>query len=84
MFKGNNKNTRTVSLIRSDVFMVNFEHILYLFLVFLLLIFNKEMLAGLFLINLKKSLHLNLSVYPGGMLLWKVPKWCKTIWDLMS
>ena len=40
MFKVNNKNTSTTSLIR------NFEHILHLFLVLLLLNFNKYMLAG--------------------------------------
>ena len=31
---------------RSDVFNVNFEHVLHLFLIFLLLIFDKELLAG--------------------------------------
>ena len=32
---------------RSGVFIVNFEHVSHLFLVFLLLTFNKKMLAGL-------------------------------------
>ena len=35
---------------RSSVFIVNFEHISHLFLVFILLTLNKQMLAGLFLI----------------------------------
>ena len=38
MFKVNNKNT--------DFFIVNFEHISHLFLVFLLLTLNKSVLAG--------------------------------------
>ena len=42
MFRGNNKNTRMIW----SVFIVDFEHILYLFLVFLLLTWNKQMLAG--------------------------------------
>ena len=40
MFKVNNKNTRTTSRRRSGVFIVNFEHISHLFLVFLLLTVN--------------------------------------------
>ena len=40
MSKGNNKNTKF------GVFITNFEHILHLFLGFLLLTSNKEMLAG--------------------------------------
>ena len=44
MFKVNNKNTRTFLL--PGVFIVNFEHISYLFLVPLLLTLNKQMLAG--------------------------------------
>ena len=43
MFKGNNKDARTMSITTSGIFIVNFEHILYLFLVFLLLTL---MLAG--------------------------------------
>ena len=39
--KVNNKNTRTVSLSSSDIFIVNFEHISHLFLLFLLSTFNK-------------------------------------------
>ena len=41
MVKVNNKDTRT------GVFIVNFEHISYLVLVFLLLILSRQMLAGL-------------------------------------
>ena len=42
MFKVNNKNTtKTPFLRRSGVFIVNIEHILHVFLVFLLLILNK-------------------------------------------
>ena len=42
MFKVNNKDTRTTPLAwrRSDVFIVNFEHISHLVLVFLLLTLN--------------------------------------------
>ena len=47
MFKVYNKNTGTTSIRRSGVFIVNFEHISHLFLVFLLLILNKSILAGL-------------------------------------
>ena len=36
-----------VKYVHSGVFIVNFEHILYLFLVFILLIVSKYMLAGL-------------------------------------
>ena len=43
LFKINNKNTKKIY---SDVFIVNFEHILHFFLRFLLLTLNKEMLAG--------------------------------------
>ena len=46
MFKVNYKNTRTTSLSRSGVFIVNFEHISHLFLAFLLLILKKYILAG--------------------------------------
>ena len=49
MFKIDNKNTRATS----DIFIVNFERISQLFLVFLLLTFNEQMLAvlGLNLLN---------------------------------
>ena len=40
------KNTRTMSCC-FGVFIVNFEHILHFFLMFLLLTLNKEMLAEL-------------------------------------
>ena len=43
MFKINHKNTKTTSMTLS--FIVNFEHIPHLFLVFLLITLNKEMLA---------------------------------------
>ena len=61
LFKVNNRNTRKRCKIfskltiktperrrwrRSGVFTVNFENISHLFLVFLLLILNKQMLAG--------------------------------------
>ena len=48
--QSNNKNTRTTLWRRSGVFIVNFEDISHLFLVFLLLNLNKYMLAGLFLL----------------------------------
>ena len=42
MFKVNNKNTRTTSVVSfSGVYVFNFEHISHLFLVFLLLIFEQ-------------------------------------------
>ena len=42
MFKVNNKDTRkeAIGIVRSDVFIGNFEHISYLVLVFLLVILN--------------------------------------------
>ena len=46
MFKVNNKNTRRR---RSGVFIVNFEQMSHLFLVFLLLTMNKYMLVKLVL-----------------------------------
>ena len=46
MFKANKKQQNDVNdVVRSDVFIVYFEHILYLFLVFLLLTLNKKSLA---------------------------------------
>ena len=41
MFKVNNRNTRTGCEICSDVFVVNFEHVSYLVIVFLLLTFGR-------------------------------------------
>ena len=41
MFKVNNENTRTTTGRCSGVFIVNFEHISYLFLVFLLVTLNE-------------------------------------------
>ena len=46
MFKVNNKNTKTTGMSSSGVFIVNFEYISHLFLVFLLLNLIKHMLAG--------------------------------------
>ena len=46
MFKINNKDTRTTLCCRSDVFIVNFEHISHLVLVFLLLTLSRQMPAG--------------------------------------
>ena len=46
MFKVNDKTPERRQWRRSGVFMVNFEFIVHLFLVFLLLTLNKEMLAG--------------------------------------
>ena len=61
MFKVNNRNTRTRSEIcskltikiperrhwrRSGIFIINFEHVLHLFLVFLLLILSRQLPAG--------------------------------------
>ena len=43
MLKGNNRNTR---MALPGVFVVNFEHFSHLFLVFLLLTWNKKMLVG--------------------------------------
>ena len=60
MFKVNNRNTRTRREICSTlaimgVFIVNFEHISYLVLVFLLLTLSRLMLLGL-IINTTKAL----------------------------
>ena len=44
MFKVNDKGTKTTS-VTFDVFIVNFEHISHLFLVFLLLDWNKKMVS---------------------------------------
>ena len=69
LFKVNNRNTRKRHEIcsnltlktperrqwrRSGVFIVNFGHISHLFLVFLLLTLNKQMLAGLFIETAEK------------------------------
>ena len=47
MFKDNNKKPEQLKWRRSNVFVVNFENISHLFLVFVLLTFEKKMLAGL-------------------------------------
>ena len=41
MFRFNNEDARTTPLRRSGVFVVNFEHILHLILVFQLLTFSR-------------------------------------------
>ena len=46
MFKVNSKDARTASLMSFWFFIVNFEHISHLFLVFLFLSLNKEMVGG--------------------------------------
>ena len=46
MFKVNNKDTRTTPWRRSGIFIVNFEHISHLVLVFLLLSLNMYLPAG--------------------------------------
>ena len=46
MFKVNSKDPRTASLMSFWFFIVNFEHISHLFLVFLFLSLNKEMVGG--------------------------------------
>ena len=51
MFKVNNKDTRTTGR-RSGVYIVNFEHISYLVLVFLLLTLSRQMSAGCLLDDL--------------------------------
>ena len=50
MFIVNNKDTRTRHWCRSGIFIVNFEHILHLVLVFLLLTLNMQLPAG-FVVN---------------------------------
>ena len=57
MWKVNNKDTRTLNIFhrrRSGVFIVIFEHISHLALVFLLLILNKYLAAGIMLGKLWK------------------------------
>ena len=56
MFKVNNKNTRTTSMTSFWCFIVDFEHISQLSLVFLLLTLNKQMLAG-YLLRFSKQVH---------------------------
>ena len=58
----------------SEVFIVNFEHILHLFLVFLLLTLNKWTLAGILLKNrsIKDKINLTpVNQYPVGIYLFK-------------
>ena len=43
MFKVNNKDTRATQWRRSDVFLINFEHISHLVPVFLLLTLNMQL-----------------------------------------
>ena len=56
MFKVNNKETRTTHWHHSGVFIVNFEHISNLFLVFLLLTLNIywEVVTNLFVLDVEK------------------------------
>ena len=56
VFKGNNNDTRTRSLLRSGFFIVDFEHIWHVILVFSLLPLNKQMLDGTFQENLKSRI----------------------------
>ena len=58
MFKVNNKVTRTTFSCRSTVFLVNFEHISQLFLVFLLLTLNMHYVLHLFLMLLLLTLNI--------------------------
>ena len=53
LFKANYRNTRKRCEISSGVFMVNFQHISYLFLEFLLLTLNKWMFAGILFFAIK-------------------------------
>ena len=48
------KGVKYVHSRRSGVFIVNFEHISHLFLVFLLLTLNKQMLAGILKISVNE------------------------------
>ena len=59
MFKVNDKYTKSKFLRRSDAFIVNFEHISHLFLMFLLLTFNKKILTGC--ANYKTRLKVNIN-----------------------
>ena len=54
MFKVNNKDTGQWR--RSGVFIVNFEHISYLFKVFLLLTLSKQVLPAVFSEDLRRIL----------------------------
>ena len=47
MLKNNNKDTRKTSWRRSGVFIVNFEHISHLVLVFVLLTFTMQLPGGM-------------------------------------
>ena len=49
MFQANNKDTKTTSLTLNNAFIVNFEHISHILLLFLRLILNRQILAGKYL-----------------------------------
>ena len=88
LLKSNNKNTGTrcetcskLTIKTPAVFIVNFEHISHLVLVFLLLTLSRQMLAGLYWLegaNIKElsfpwcKLYWNQSTIPAGIYLFKV------------
>ena len=49
MFQANNKDTKTTSLTLNNAFIVNFEHISHILLLFLRLTLNRQILAGKYL-----------------------------------
>ena len=49
MFQANNKDTKITSLTLNNAFIVNFEHISHILLLFLLLTLNRQILAGKYL-----------------------------------
>ena len=57
LLKVNNRNTRKRCEICSGVFIVNFEHILHLVLVFLLLTLNMQLPTGKIHVNNKQKRH---------------------------
>ena len=69
MFKVNNKDIKTTPWHRSDVFIVNFEHISHLVLEFLLLNLNMQLLAGLKMTRINQMQDLNSLSKP--KLLWE-------------
>ena len=61
MFKVYNNDTRTTPM-ASSIFVVNFEYISYLVLVFLLLTLNMQLSAGFFQVSLQISRLLKFDV----------------------
>ena len=59
MFKANNKDTRTKSLASSGIFLINFEHISHLILVFLPFTLSRQAP-----VNFTKVLHSTLRIPP--------------------